>query len=230
MNQGKGLFLTLGGLFLMIPFLCAQVPTGRILGTVSDEEGNPLPGVAVEATSPSLVGRASALTDSNGDYRLFALTPGTYKITFSLQGFRAVTREGIVVQIEQTVKLDVTLQIGALEEEVTVVGQTPLIDVKSTVKGMTMTKMVFEVLPRGRDFDSLVSAVPGVNTEPLLAGISVDGASGLENMYYIDGTDISNLMTGARGQGAVFEFIDEVQVKASGYEAEFGGAITASST
>jgi hypothetical protein len=225
MNKGKIVLLTLCSLFFVVPFLCAQVPTGRILGTVSDEEGIPLPGVAVEATSPRLVGKASALTDSNGDYRLFALTPGTYKVTFTLQGFKGVTREGIVVQIEQTVKLDITLHLGSIEEEVTVVGQSPLIDVKSTVKGMTMTKMVFEVLPRGRDFDSLVSAVPGVNTEPLLAGISVDGASGLENMYYIDGTDISNMMTGARGQGAVFEFIDEVQVKASGYEAEFGGAM-----
>jgi hypothetical protein len=225
MKKGKIILLTWCAIFLVIPFLCAQVPTGRILGTVSDEEGIPLPGVAVEATSPSLVGKATALTNSNGDYRLFALTPGTYKVTFSLQGFKAVTREGIVVQIEQTVKLDVTLQLGSIEEEVTVVGQSPLIDVKSTVKGMTMTKMVFEILPRGRDFDSLVSTVPGVNTEPLLAGISVDGASGLENMYYIDGTDITNMMTGARGQGAAFEFVDEVQIKASGYEAEFGGAM-----
>jgi hypothetical protein len=90
---------------------------------------------------------------------------------------------------------------------------------------MTMTRETFQVLPRGRDFDSLVAAVPGVNTEPLLAGTSVDGASGLENMYYIDGTDVSNMMTGARGQAAVFEFVDEVQIKASGYEAEFGGAM-----
>ena len=223
--MSKRVFIVSIGFFLISALLVAQTPTGKVFGTVTDEQGNPLPGVTVDASSPKLVGRISALTGMNGDYRLFALTPGTYKITFTLQGFKTVSREGIIVQIEQTIKLDVTLQMGSIEEEVTVIGQSPLIDIKSTVKGMTMTKEMFELLPRGRDFDTLVSAVPGVNNEPLLAGISVDGASGLENMYYIDGTDISNMMTGARGQGAAFEFVDEVQVKASGYEAEYGGAM-----
>ncbi len=225
MNRGKIALLTLCALIFVVPFLCGQVPTGQILGTVSDKEGIPLPGVAIEATSPRLVGKASTLTDATGAYRLFALTPGTYNVTFSLQGFRTVTREGIIVQIEQTVKLDVTLQMGSIDEEVTVVGQSPLIDVKSTVKGVTMTKALFEALPRGRDFDTLVSAVPGVNREPLLSGISVDGASGLENMYYVDGTDIGNILTGARGQDVAFEFVDEIQIKASGYPAEFGGSL-----
>jgi hypothetical protein len=217
--------IVLLGFLLASAHIAAQVPTGKISGTVTDEQGNPLPGVSVEASSPKLVGRVTAFTDANGAYRLFSLTPGIYRIAFALDGFKTIIREGIVVQIEQTVKLDVTLQLGSIEEEVTVTGQSPLIDIKSTVKGMTLTKEMFEVLPRGRDFDTLVSAVPGVNTEPLLAGISVDGASGLENMYYIDGTDISNMMTGARGQGAAFEFVDEVQVKASGYAAEYGGAM-----
>jgi hypothetical protein len=225
MSASKRVVIVLLGLLLASVHLSAQVPTGMIFGAVTDEQWNALPGVSVGASSPNLVGRVSAITDANGTYRLFALTPGTYRVSFVLQGFKTVTREGIIVQLEQTVKLDVVLQMGPLEEEVTVVGQSPLIDVKSTTKGMTLTKQMFEVLPRGRDFDTLVTAVPGVNNEPLLAGISVDGASGLENMYYIDGTDIGNMMTGARGQGAVFEFVDEVQIKASGYEAEYGGAM-----
>jgi hypothetical protein len=90
---------------------------------------------------------------------------------------------------------------------------------------MTMTKEMFEVLPRGRDFDTLVTAVPGVANEPLSSGLSVDGASGAENMYYIDGTDITHLYGGTRAQDAAFEFVDEVQVKASGYQAEFGGSL-----
>jgi len=223
--MSQRVLIVLLGLLLATAHLPAQVPTGKISGTVTDEQGNPLPGVSVEATSPRLVGRVTAFTDTNGAYRLFALTPGIYRIAFVLEGFKTVAREGIVVQMEQTVKLDITLQLGSIEEEVTVTGQSPLIDVKSTVKGMTMTKEMFEVLPRGRDFDTLVSAIPGVNNEPLLAGTSVDGASGLENMYYIDGTDISDMMTGTRGQGAAFEFVDEVQIKASGYAAEYGGAM-----
>ena len=205
--------------------LSAQTPTGKMFGTVTDDQGTPLPGVTVEATSPKLVGKAAAVTDENGVYRIFALTPGLYRVTFALQGFKTVTRDGIVVEIEQSVKLNVALQAGAIEEQVTVIGQSPLIDVKSTVKGMTMTKEVFSALPRGRDFDSLVNAIPGVQNESMLSGISVDGASGAENMFYVDGTDITNLYTGVRGQGVAFEFVDEVQVKASGYQAEYGGSL-----
>src|SRR5512141_370278 len=83
--------------------LSAQTPTGKIFGTVTDEQGLALPGVTVEATSPKLVGKAAAVTDENGVYRMFALTPGTYRVTFTLQGFKTVARDGIVVAIEQSV-------------------------------------------------------------------------------------------------------------------------------
>jgi hypothetical protein len=225
MERLKKALLCLSGLALLGIHLSAQVPTGKIFGVVTDEQGNSLPGVSVEATSPKLVGLGAAVSDENGAYRIFALTPGIYKVTFALQGFKTVTREGIIVEVEQSVKLNVTMQLGALEEEVTVVGQSPLIDVKSTVKGMTMTKDVFQALPRGRDFDSLAAAIPGVQNEPMLSGISVDGASGAENMFYVDGTDITNIYLGNRGQGVAFEFVDEVQVKASGYQAEYGGSL-----
>ena len=205
--------------------LSAQAPAGRVYGVVSDSDGNALPGVTVEATSPKFIGKATTVTDAEGIYRLFALQPGTYNITYNLQGFKPLTRQGINVQLEMTVKVDVILEMGALEEEVTVIGQSPLIDVKSTVKGMSMTKEVFEILPRGRNFDTLTTAVPGVNYEPWLGGLSVDGASGAENMFYIDGTDITATQTGTRQQSATFEFIDEVQIKASGYSAEYGGAL-----
>ena len=140
--------------------LLAQAPTSKMFGTVTDEQGTPLPGVTVEATSPKLVGKGAAITDEKGVYRIFALTPGLYKLAFTLQGFKTVTREGIIVELEQTVKLDVSMPLGALEEQVTVIGQSPLVDVKSTVKGMTMTKEMFSSLPRGRDFDSLVARRP----------------------------------------------------------------------
>jgi len=225
MSNWKKNFLVILGIVLISGILSAQAPTGKILGVVTDEEGTPLPGVSVEATSPKLIGKVTAVTDATGMYRLFSLTPGTYKITFALQGFKSFIRDGIIITIEQTLRLDATLQMGALEEEVTVVGRSPLIDVKSTIKGMTLTKEMFEMLPRGRNFDTLVTAVPGVNNEPWNAGISVDGASGSENMYYIDGQDITRMYGGTRGQTAVFEFVDEVQIKASGYTAEYGGSM-----
>ena len=221
----KRIILSLLGLFFVGALLSAQIPTGKIYGTVTDEEGTPLPGVSVEATSPKLIGKAATVTDASGLYRLFNLTPGEYKINFTLQGFKAYIRENIIVHVEETLRVDIKMQMGAIEEEITVVGQSPLIDVKSTTKGMTLTRETFLILPRGRNFDTLVTAVPGVNSEPWLGGLSVDGASGAENMFYMDGTDITTLQTGVRGQSAAFEFVDEVKVVASGYPAEFGGAL-----
>ncbi|MFW6160072.1 MAG: TonB-dependent receptor [Acidobacteriota bacterium] len=218
------LFLTpLLGLLLISGFLLAQQDKGNLRGVVTDTEGMPLPGVSVEAKGST--GTISTLTDNNGVYRLLALFPGEYTVTFRLEGFKPVVRRGIIVRVEETLTLDISMEMGGLEEEVTVIGKSPLVDVKSTTKGMTLNKQMFEMLPKGRNFDTLVTAIPGVNSEPYLSGISVDGASGAENMYYIDGMDITNMYGGTRGQSAAFEFVEEVQIKASGYQAEFGGSM-----
>ncbi len=204
----------------------AQVtPEGRIVGKVVDSQGNPLPGVAVEASSPKMVGKAATVTDVNGTYRLMALPSGTFEITFSLSGFKKVVRKGVYVQMSQTLIIDEKLEQATLEAQVTVVGQAPLIDVKSTVKGQVMTKEIFLSLPRGRTFDSLISTIPGVQDEPITGGISVDGASGAENMWYADGADVTNFHLGIKGQNVVLELLDEVKVTASGYNAEFGGSM-----
>jgi hypothetical protein len=210
-------------------------PTGKFEGKVTDDQGNVLPGVAIEATSPRLVGKASTVSDTAGVFRLFGLPSGTYEITFTLEGFKKLIRKDVIMQLQQTIILNVTLEPAAIEESVTVVGMSPLIDVKSTVRGMTITKDVFDSLPKGRNFDTLISAIPGVSNEPMLGGqwvygsnvggTSVDGASGLENMYYLDGADITNIVNGRPAQSAAFEFVDEVQVRTSGYQAEFGGSL-----
>jgi hypothetical protein len=200
-------------------------PVGKFEGKVTDEQGNVLPGVTVEATSPKLVGKASTVTDASGVFRLFGLPSGTYEITFTLEGFKKLVRKDVIMQLQQTIILNVTLEVAAIEETVTVVGMSPLIDVKSTVRGMTITKDVFDSLPKGRNFDTLITAIPGVSNEPMLGGTSVDGASGLENMYYVDGADITNIVNGTRAQSAAFEFVDEVQMRTSGYQAEYGGSL-----
>ena len=214
-------------MLLLAGVLSAQAPTaGRITGTVQDEQGSPLPGVTVEAKSLRLVGTAATVSDANGVYRLLALPPGTYQITFSLQGFTAVVRDGIALGVEQALAIDAEMKPGAIEEEVVVIGKAPLIDVKSTARGSVLSQQTFSVLPKGRSFDSLVTMMPGVQNEKgLLDGISVDGASGAENMFYVDGTDTSNLANGTRSQDVSFDFAEEIQFKASGYNAEYGGSV-----
>jgi hypothetical protein len=221
-------------LFVLLLIICVSTAgmafaqltaVGKITGKVVDSQGVPLPGVAVEATSTRLVGKAAAMTDGNGAFRLMALSSGTYDLVFSLSGFRTLNRQGIILELSQTLIVNVTLDQTAVEEQVTVVGQSPLIDVKNTVKGQVMTKETYMTLPRGRSFDSLISTIPGVQSESITAGISVDGASGAENMWYADGADIGDFHYGDRGQNVVLELLDEVKVTASGYSAEFGGSM-----
>ena len=225
----RKIFFTALAVLLTLGLSMAQVPTGRIIGKVTDAEGAPLPGVSVTCDSTRMVGIANAVTDETGTYRLFSLPSGTYSVRFNLPGFKTLTRRDIIVQLEQTITLNVQLEQSAIAEEITVVGQSPLIDVKSTTKGATMTKEVFMQLPRNRDFTGLLSTVPGVQYEGNQGGLSVDGASGTENMFYIDGTNVNDVHSG-RGramqqQSIVMEQLDEVKVTASGYSAEFGGSM-----
>jgi hypothetical protein len=223
--MSKRLVIAILALFMAGVAFAQLVPTSKMEGKVVDSTGAPLPGVSVEATSPRLVGKATAVTDGDGNYRLFSLPSGVYEITFTLQGFKTLIRKDIIVQLSQTIVLNATLEQAALEEQVTVVGMSPLIDVKSTVKSQTMTKEVFMSLPRNRSFDGLISTVPGVQYDNRTGGLSVDGATGTENMWYMDGADITQPHVGTNAQGAVMELVDEVKVTASGYNAEFGGSM-----
>lgn len=226
MEIKRAILIALVILFISATMTFAQImPEGKIIGRVVDDQGNPLPGVAVEATGTKLVGKASTVTDANGNYRLMALPSGTYEISYYLPGFKKVVRKDIYLELSQTLVLNVTLEPATIEEQVTVVGQSPLIDVKSTVKGQVMTKETFLTLPRGRNFESLISVVPGVQYESKVGGYSMDGASGAENMWHVDGADVTSIHVGTKAQNVVLELVDEVKVTASGYNAEFGGSL-----
>jgi len=225
MNRWKALSLMILAIAVAAGSLAAQQSTGKIIGKVLDAQGEPLPGVSVEASGARLVGKATAVTDAQGSYRLFALPPGSYTIVFALSGFQPVTRKDILLELEKTLTLDITMQPGAINEEVTVIGQSPIIDVKSTTRGATLDRQILSTLPKGRNFDSLLVTVPGVAQEGLVAGTSVDGASGAENMYYVDGINTNNLVNGVSAQQVNFDFVEEVSFKSSGYNAEFGGSL-----
>src|SRR4030067_3648394 len=111
MKKRMILLASLLSLALAGNFLLSQVTRGGIIGTVTDSEGNPLPGVAVQGVSPSLVGQATAVTDEMGRYRLLSLPPGNYKITFSLPGFKSLLQENIVLRIEQTLASNVLIEM-----------------------------------------------------------------------------------------------------------------------
>jgi outer membrane receptor protein involved in Fe transport len=109
-------------------------------------------------------------------------------------------------------------------ETVQVTAETPLVDVRQSSRATNIRAEQVDLLPKGRDFTTLVTQAPGANQETKLGGLSIDGASAGENRYIIDGIETTNLQSGTSGKNVIVDFIEEVQVKSSGYTAEFGGA------
>jgi outer membrane receptor protein involved in Fe transport len=202
----------------------AQEQTGSIQGVVKDSSGGVLPGATVEAKSPKAVGTNTAVTDAQGRYRFPALPPGTYVVTATLQGFKPAKVEDTVLALGQLMTVNLTLAVGGVSETVQVTGESPLIDTKQAASFTTVTEATIERIPKGRDFASVISTAAGAQNETRQGGIQIDGSSGSENRFIIDGMDTTNLQGGTQGKQMLLDFIQEVQVKSSGYNAEFGGS------
>jgi hypothetical protein len=201
----------------------AQEQRGSIEGVVRDASGAVLPGATVEAQS-NVGPVATSVSDAVGSYRFPALPPGNYKVTANLQGF--VSREVVDVRVAlgQIKKVDFSLPLSGVTETVQVTAVTPIIDVRQSARQTNIRAEQVELLPHGRDFTTMVTQAPGANQESKLGGISIDGASAGENRFIIDGIETTNLQNGTSGTNLIADFVEEVQVKSSGFSAEFGGA------
>lgn len=208
---------------LLAPVAFAQT-TGRIEGRVSGENGDPLPGVTVQISSPALQGERIAVTDAGGNFRFVGLPVGTYNLRASLEGFGIVEQQNINVGLDRTVTLALTLS-GQFGDEVTVSGIAPIIDTTSTTAGANFGEDLINDLPTTRTFTGLAFQAPGVVTGGLGANPSIGGASAAENRYVIDGLDTTDPAFGTIGTTVPTEFVREVEVKTGGYEAEYGGAL-----
>ena len=222
----KKFFAVLGSIFLLTAVLSfAQEQTGQIIGVVIADTGEALQGVTIEARSPKLMGIGLVETDRDGRFLLTKLPVGTYTVTFKLPGFATVVMEEVVIRLGQSIRLDVELRPVTIEEEVTVIGESPIVDIRTSASTYSISREMFTKLPKGRDFSSVITVAAGVNEESELTGISFDGASSSENMFFIDGVDTTTMYDGVSGQNVMFEFVEEVQVKSSGYEAQYGGSM-----
>jgi hypothetical protein len=217
------LVLALCAAFVVTP-AAAQEQTGSIQGVVKDSSGAVLPGATVEAKSPGVVGVSTTVADSQGNYRFPALPPGTYTVTATLSGFTPAKVENTVVVLGQLLTINLTLAPAHITENVNVTAESPIIDVKQNATFATVTQDLIDRIPKGRDFSSVIAMSPGSNLEARAGGVSIGGASGSENRFIVDGIDTTNLQTGASGKSVVTDFLQEVQVKTSGYNAEFPGA------
>ena len=201
----------------------AQEQRGSIEGVVKDSTGAVLPGVSVEARTTTGVALTS-VTDASGVYRFPSLPPGVYAITANLQGFTPREQADVIVALGQIKKVDLSLVVAGVAESVQVTSEAPLIDTKQSARSTSIRAEQVELMPKGRDFTTLVTQAPGANDEAKLGGLSIDGASAGENRYIIDGIETTNIQTGTSGKNVIADFVEEVQVKSSGYTAEFGGA------
>jgi len=215
--------LCVGALLWSLPAQ-AQEQSGSIQGIVKDASGGVLPGATVEAKRAGGTGASTAVTDAEGRYRFPALPPGSYTITATLQGFQAGKVENANIALGQLLTINLTLAVGGVAESVQVTGESPLIDTKQSAAFATVSQETIERIPKGRDFTDVIKVAPGANEESRTGGIQVDGASGSENRFIIDGMDTTNIRTGVSGKTMLIDFVQEVQVKSSGYNAEFGGS------
>jgi hypothetical protein len=229
--------LALVALFAVSAF--AQRTTGDIEGTVTDPSGAVVPNVTVTIVSAQSTGggaeanvtsgfRRTVQTDSNGYYRVQQVPPGSYLVTTAaISGFGEGRNPNVRVSVDNTTRADVSLGVAGATAQVDIsADDAPPIDTGGSKIQSNITSQRIELLPKGVDFTSVLKTVPGTRPEGNAGGVSVDGASGSENAFYIDGQEVTNFRTGTlNGNNAIpTQFVQEVQVKSSGFEAEFGGA------
>lgn len=205
----------------------AQERTGVLQGTVTDGSGASVPNAKVEATSSSLLRPVTATTDAGGAYLFGSVPPGIYTVTVTSNGFRTFKAASVAVQVGRTTRIDAKLEVGQVAESVVVSGEAAVVDTATNVISANVTSDIYDRLPKGRSFDTLIAMAPGVRLEPKQGGYQADGASGSENVYIIDGSEVTDIQSGVlqRQNRIPVEFIGETQVKSSGVDAQFGGAI-----
>jgi len=221
--------LTMSLLLLTAIPAVAQEQTAGMQGTVADASGAALPGVTVEATSDKGQ-RFSTVTDGEGRYRFPSLPPGVYVVKGTLSGMNPTEATNVRLSLGTVPKIDLEMKMEAVTEQITVTADTPLVDVTSSATAVAISSETFEKLPKGRDFSTVITQAASANFETKQGaggsgGISIDGASGSENVYVVDGVNTTDARMGTQGKLVITDFVEEVQVKSAGYQAEFGGAI-----
>lgn len=208
-----------------IPGADAQTSSGGLRGFVKDHTGGVLVGVTVEASSPARIGRAAVeVTDTQGLYTFQNLPIGEYTLTYSIQGFSTVRRENIRVEVGRTIQVDVSLQVGALEQAVTVVGESPVVDTANAGFSTNFNRALLENIPTSRQsYFDVVTYAPAVkiNQVPNDSRFIIFGSSSDQNQFQYDGVDISAVSNGGVWDFPSPDIMQEVQVKAIGASAEY---------
>lgn len=214
---------------------------GTLTGTVRDTSGAVLPGVTVEAASPTLIEKVrTAVTDTAGVYRIVNLDPGTYSLTFTLTGFSQVKRENMDLSGSATLTIPVEMRVGALTETIVVSGESPVVDVQSTRREAVVSGDVIATLPGTRSTGSLITMIPGVETfgaalnpSPQLVFMFARGGPVGEGRFNMNGMPVANAFAGGGGSSLIYDTVnvDEIAFTVAGGmgETDIGGPVPTSS-
>jgi hypothetical protein len=209
----------------------AQRTTGEIVGTVTDESNAVLPGVTVTIRGTGVAGSPSVVTSETGTYRFPALPPGEYNLEYTLQGFATLRRENIPVGVGAVVELKISLKVSTLSETVTVTGESPVVNLASTTVSTNYNKEWVAAAPiRHFSFFDLVNSAPGVSATSTVGSstsATTLGSTTNDNVYAIDGTDLSAPTGGTAWPWPNADAIQEIEVLQLGASAEYGNVIGA---
>lgn len=208
----------------------SQATTAQVNGVVSDSQGAVVPGATITVTSQETGYSRTAVTNAGGFYTLSLVPPGTYELGIELSGFTAEKRT-IILTVGATLTANATLQIGAVAETVTVRQESPLVETSATVRTTTVDDQAIKNLPiNGRRFQDFIGSTPTVQVDPSRGQLSFAGQRGINANVSVDGADYNEpffggIRGGERSNNAFtvpLESIQEFQVVAAGYSAEFG--------
>ena len=203
----------------------SQETKGSIDGTVTDSSGAVIPNATVKVQGNSF--NRTVQADSNGFYRILAVPPGVFSITASADGFSTGKPTTVTVRVGVATPVNFSLKAGGSTVQVDVQGgDIGVIDTTSSGVSESITAERAEQLPKGISFSTLLASTPSVRNESKGAGFSINGASGAENTFIIDGQEVTNFRTGQlqTNNDLPFSLVEEVQVKSGGFAAELGGA------
>ena len=233
-GASKAVWILAAAVLLLPSLAFAQ---GTLTGTVRDQSGAVLPGVTVEASSPALIEKVrTAVTDTSGQYRITNLNSGTYSLTFTLTGFNVVKRDGIELGGTATLTIPVDMRVGALNETITVTGETPVVDVQTTQRETVLNAEVVSTIPGNRSVGTLLNAVPGLNVNdgalaasPTMTFFAARGGPINEGRMAINGMTIAAPFNGGGVSTYILDSInvDEVVISVGGGlgETDIGGPI-----
>jgi len=198
--------------------------TGSLHGTVMDKEKNPLPGATVSILGAALMGTRNYVTSETGVFRFAALRPGEYDVRTEMPGFKTQNRKGILVGVGRTSEIEIVLEVATIEEEVTVVARSPVVDVQSTKMSVNYTSAFLASIPLNRDLYDIQNSIPGSVAEGIdyRRMSSILGGTLRSQLYALDGVPMNDPAVNYSMANINIDVYDEIEFEMGAHPAEVG--------